>query len=739
MQHNSPQGPLGAAGAGVPAFAERFMPGADAVRPAGQQGTLFNLAMIRAMVWRQRLILIGIVGAALLAGFVATLLATPLYQAQTKLAVEPSTSVIVEGQDLATPYYSGSFYLEFMRTLTERIQSRTMALRVVDELNLQDNPDIVGNVADATPERRRELAANFLRGGVAAAMINNTQIIEISFTSTDPALSARLANAYAQKVMMDDVDQSIEANSFARQYLEEQIATVRQQLQDAESQAIAYARGNRIIGQPISGGAAAAGESATATASGTAPTLAAGNVIEVNRQLTTARAARIAAEERWRAVANVPATDLPEVQQNGAIQTLRSQLNDRNARLAELRERYRDDYPPVRELLSEIQTINQSITTLSAEIKASIRSQYEIARRQEAALQQELVRASDASLEEQDRRVEFNQIDRQVASLQTQLASLLDRYNQLSAAANLRSSRFSLLDEATVPRVPSSPNLTRNLLIALVLGLALAVALAVLRETLDDRLRSVEDVENKLGLPALGQTPYTPDETIAELENRFSPISEAYASIRASLDYRLGVNNNLVIQFTSTQPGEGKTTSSAAIATKYAAIGRKVLLVDMDLRRPALSGMFDRPRSDVGVVDVLHGRVALENAVFQPGDSNLDVLPVGEIPPFPVEILSSALVYEFLQKARQRYDVIVVDSSPVLGIADAPLLSRFVDAVVMVIEANRAHARETRAAVRRLQDVNATFAGAILTKFRALEAGQAYNYQYRYYSYNRED
>ncbi|MFC3100238.1 GumC family protein [Altererythrobacter lauratis] len=737
MQHNSPQGPLGAAGAGVTAFTERFMPGADTVRPAGQQGTLFNLAMIRAMIWRQRLILIGIVSAALLAGFVVTLLATPLYQAQTRLAVEPSTSVIVEGQELANPYYSGSFYLEFMRTLTERIQSRAMALRVVDELNLQDNPDIVGNVADAPPERRRELAAGFLRGGVAAAMINNTQIIEISFTSTDPALSARLANAYAQRVMKDDVDQSIDANAFARQYLEEQIATVRQQLQDAESQAIAYARGNRIIGQPISGGATAAGE--TATASGTAPTLAAGNVIEVNRQLTAARAARIAAEERWRAVANVPATDIPEVQQNGAIQTLRAQLNDRNTRLAELRERYRDDYPPVRELLSEIQTLNQSITTLSAEIKASIRSQYEIARRQEAALQQELARASDASLEEQDRRVEFNQIDRQVASLQTQLASLLDRYNQLSAAANLRSSRFSLLDEATVPRVPSSPNLTRNLLIALVLGLALAVALAVLRETLDDRLRSVEDVENKLGLPALGQTPYTPDETAAELENRFSPISEAYASIRASLDYRLGVSNNLVIQFTSTQPGEGKTTSSAAIATKYAAIGRKVLLIDMDLRRPALSGMFDRPRSDVGVVDVLHGRVALENAVFQPGDGNLDVLPVGEIPPFPVEILSSALVYEFLQKARQRYDVIVIDSSPVLGIADAPLLSRFVDAVVMVIEANRAHARETRAAVRRLQDVNATFAGAILTKFRALEAGQAYNYQYRYYSYSRED
>ncbi|MCX7676578.1 MAG: CpsD/CapB family tyrosine-protein kinase, partial [Alteraurantiacibacter sp.] len=259
------------------------------------------------------------------------------------------------------------------------------------------------------------------------------------------------------------------------------------------------------------------------------------------------------------------------------------------------------------------------------------------------------------------------------------------------------------------------------------------------REILDDKLRAVEDIESKLMLPALGQTPYTPDETAAELNNRFSPISEAYASIRASLDYRLGKGEKLVVQLTSTQPGEGKSTSSAALSAKYAAVGRKVLLVDMDLRRPSIAGMFDRPRTSVGVLDVLHGRVALEKAIFRHEPTNLDILPVGEIPAYPVEVLSSGLVPEFLEMAKARYDVIVIDSSPILGIADAPLLSRFVDAVVLVVEANRANARETRSAIRRLQDVNANIVGAILTKFRALEAGQAYNYQYRYYTYSKQD
>lgn len=732
-------------GIGASALVDRYLPPAD----AGGQGigrssyppTLFNLSMLRAILWRQRFVLAGIVSLALIAGLVATLMATPLYRAEAKLRVDSSTMNIVEGQELIDPYMPHTMMNEVLRTMKEVIESRNMALRVVDALSLHENPEFIGDLARdksaRTETQRRNAAADVLRAGVLADLPPQAQIITISYTSPDPQIAARIANAYAETFMLDDINQSIEANAYARSYLEEQIDQVRKQLQEAENEAIAYARNNRIIGQPLASDSSSGGSSQGSI--GTAPTLTAANLIEVNRQLTEARAARIAAEERWRAVANVPATQIAEVQQNSAIQALRTQLTDRSTRLAELRERYRNDYPPVRELQSEVQSLTQAINTMSAEVKAAIRSQYEIARGQEARLTQELARVSDASLAEQDRRVEFNQIDRRVVSLQTQLASLLDRYNQISAASNLRSSKIGLIDSATVPGAPFSPNLPRNMLIALVLGLAIAGMVAILREILDDKLRAVEDIESKLMLPALGQTPYTPDETAAELNNRFSPLSEAYASIRASLDYRLGKGEKLVVQLTSTQPGEGKSTSSAALSAKYAAVGRKVLLVDMDLRRPSIAGMFDRPRTSVGVLDVLHGRVALEKAIFRHEPTNLDILPVGEIPAYPVEVLSSGLVPEFLEVAKARYDVIVIDSSPILGIADAPLLSRFVDAVVLVVEANRANARETRSTIRRLQDVNANIVGAILTKFRALEAGQAYNYQYRYYTYSKQD
>lgn len=736
MQQNSQSG------GGLSTMVDRYLPATEATgQGPAYPSMLLNMGAIRAILWRQRFVLVGIVGAALLAGLILTMLATPIYRAEAKVQVDALAVNILEAQEVSDPYIPSSMFQEYMTTMTEVLHSRNMALRVVDAFDLDEDPAFVGEATatdglseEQAADRRRNAAAMMAQAGLRAAPMQQAQIMTISYSSPDPVLAARMANAYAETLMMADISRSVDANAYAREYLEGQIAQVRDQLQSSESEAIDYARNNRIIGQPLSSqGGGEGGEGS----SGTAPTLTAANLLEVNSAVTEARAARIAAEERWRAVADVPAAQIPEVQQNGTVQALRSQLAERNARLAELRERYRDDYPPVRELLTEIQTINQSITSLGNEVKATIRNQYEIARRQEQRLQQELERVSDASLQEQDRRVQFNQIDRQVNSLQAQLASLLDRYNELSAVSNVRSSRLSVLDSATVPQAPYSPNLMRNLLMALVFGLAVAGLIAILRETLDDKLRSVEDIEGKLMIPALGQTPYTPTDTADEIDNRFSPISEAYSSIRASLDYRLAKGEKLAIQFTSTQPGEGKTTSSAAIAAKYAAVGRKVLLVDMDLRRPSLSGLFDRPRSDVGILDVLHGRVALEKAVFHLESDGLDVLPVGEIPSFPVEVLSSGLVHEFIQMAKARYDVIVIDSSPILGIADAPLLSRFVDAVVVVVEANKAHARETRAAIRRLQEVNANIVGAVLTKFRALDAGHAYNYQYRYYTYSK--
>jgi capsular exopolysaccharide synthesis family protein len=242
-------------------------------------------------------------------------------------------------------------------------------------------------------------------------------------------------------------------------------------------------------------------------------------------------------------------------------------------------------------------------------------------------------------------------------------------------------------------------------------------------------------MERKLNLPALGRTPYVSEEIPEEIEDPFSPISEAYASIRATLDHAVR-RDHPVIQLTSSEAGEGKTTSAVALARKYASTGRKVLLVDLDLRRPGLAKMFGDTKPETGVVDVLYSRVPLERALLPNTIENLDILPVGSLPDNPVEVMSSGLIAEFIERYRGQYDVTILDSSPVMGIADAPLLSRHADAVAFVVEANRAQISKARIALRRLEDMNANLVGLILTKFRALEAGENYNYEQHYYSYN---
>lgn len=731
---------------------DRYLPGLgqDDGSPSSAYGpSLIDISAIRAFIWRQRYILIGVTTLVLIAGLVTTLLMKPMYEASSTLQLSVDSTQIVEGQQY-TEETVGTRNVDFyLRTLSEVIKSRSMAHKVVDSLELHNNEEFLasmfkngrpnGATDEAWEQSRRNAAAARLVSDVEVVQRFDSSVFAITFRSESRSLAAAIANGYADAVLVDSIERDSEANAYARNYLEEQITETQLALQEAEIQAISYARQNRIVG---TGGQAATAPASGATSEpsvGTSVTITGSNVEGINQAYIDARSRLIAAEQRWRAVAGASAASLPEVLQNANIQALRSRRAQLEGELSDLRERYREDYPAIREAQSEIDTLDTQIAQSSAEVKETIRGEYLIAQRQSQALATELERVTDVALDEQDRRVQYNLIDRDVAALRTQLTGLLDRYNQISSASNLRSSGLTIIDPAVTPGAPISPNLWRNLLLALVLGGGLAVVLALLREVFDDRLRSVEELERKLGVKSLGQIPDAGSDLADLLEDPFSPVSEAYSSIRATLDYTLGQKKNFSILVTSTQASEGKTTTSIALAKKFAKLGRKVLLVDVDLRRPSLQRSLGLERPRAGIVDVLFSRVPLADAVFASVEENLDVLAVGEIPNNPVEIMSSGLFPEFVEKHRLDYDVMVFDSSPVLGIADAPLLARHSDGVVFVLEANRTNAGEGKAALRRLRQVEANIVGVILAKYRALNAGQNYRYQYQYYSYDSKE
>lgn len=718
-----------------PSWADRYLPETGQGMPLpdrGSETSTITFGAVRGILFRQRLILVGIVLAALAIGLVMTLLTRPMYQAQATVMVTPNSAKVVEGQDIED-FVASNEIVRYMQTQGALIRSRKMAYRVVDALKLAERDDFFGEaptgrkLTAAELKSRRETAASIVQGGVSVTIPYDNAIMTIAYSSPSPEFAALIANGYAENFILEDTRSSIETNANAQRILQEKIGELRGKLQSAELAANAYAKTNAIVGAPISTG--------TEGSSSPGQTITAANLSSVNATLTDLRTKRIQAEERWLAIANVPASRLPEVQQSGTLQTLVSDRSKAISELSQLRQRYGDNYPRIRELKAQNAALEAQINRLGDDVKTAVRDQYMIAKRQEDAVAAELQRVAGATLDEQDRRVRYGMMDRDAGALRTQLAALLDRYNQISAASNFATGTNTKLDGASVPGGPSSPNLAKNMLIALALGLVVAVIAAVLREFFDDRLRSPEEVERKLGYPMLGFTPVvSDDDLVAQTTDPFSSLMEAYSSIRTSIDFAVP-GESRVLNVTSSQPSEGKSLTSTILARKYASLGFKTLLVDADLRRPMLATFASNKRPSAGFVEVLLGDVALDKALLPNQFENLDILSVANIPNNPVELLSSARLRDFIERVRQDYQLVIFDTPPVVGLADAPLLSRLVDATVFVIEANRAHFGQAKVALRRLRSAGVNIAGIVLTKYRPNTDGAYYYYSQQYYQY----
>ena len=714
----------------------------DSYMPDGQvaayqpQPSRINIATIRGILFRQRWLIAGVLVAAIIGGVIWTLLATPMYEATAKVKLEPYGRYIVEGQDVDQGIVSSQIY-DYISTQIEVIKSRSLAEVVAEEANLGTRYDLLGkdidesrppNLTDAQwLDEKEKIAAGILASSVVSTLPNDNWIIPIGFRSSNRVLAAEMANAYADAFVSFESRRTVSQNSYALTYLREQIDLTRERLQSAEEAANLYARNSGIVV-----------DQAVAIEGGSTVTLTTSNLSGVNQRVAAATAARIAAEQRWRSLQNLPTSQLPEVQDSPVLQTLISERTSKRVELAELRQRYNDDFPQIRNLLSQLEVLDNQIERSSADIRSQVRNEFVIARNQEQALQAELASVTGDTLNEQDLRVQYGVLEREAQALRDQLKVLLDRYNQVDSAANVQTGAITKLDSATVPGAPYAPNMFQNMTLALVFGMALAAALAVLRETLDDRVRSIEEVEERMGLPLLGYTPHVQEPDLDGSGNdRFSALMEAYSSIRASIDFSLPRSKNVLL-LTSSSASEGKSTTSVILAELFASLGRKTLLIDVDLRRPSVARLVNLERPKVGLVEVLLGHVPLEVAVVKGVHENLEILPVGEIPPNPTEIIDSPEFRAFIQKCSEEYSLVILDSSPVMGLADAPILSRLVDGTIFILEANRVPFGQARNAVRRIKAAGGNVLGVILTKYRALEAGEAYSYQYGYYEYGRD-
>ncbi|WP_183030108.1 GumC family protein [Altericroceibacterium spongiae] len=698
---------------------------------------------------KRNIIWIGaIIAGFLLISIVITMLIVPRYVATSSVMVEQETDQIIEGGDL-TPSTAASYQDadRFLKTQVDIIGSRALALRVVQSESLAEDPaffeaagadfpteeDLGGRYqgSDGLAALKKDRAITLLQENLSASLPVDSRIISITFNSTDPVFSARIANSVAENYVTSNLNRKFDSSSYARQFLSQQLQDARTKLAESEKELNQYSSQAGLI-RITSNGESGNGDSALSVTND--------SLVQVNSAASQATANRISAENAWRSIEKLPVLSVPQVLANQGVQNLISQRSQAEAQLAEERARHLDDHPTVQALQAQVDRLNKQIQDIGTSIKQSVYSQYKSALDQENALKSQVEQLRTAALDEQDRGVQYNVLKREAETNRTLYETLLERYNAINASAGAASNNVSLVDRAEVPTRPSSPNLFLNLGIAFLLGIGAAGVFVFLREYMDDLVRNPDDVERKLGLPLLGLVPTTEENALeTAIDDGTSSVSEAYQSLVTNLSYSTATGLPKSIQVTSSQPSEGKTTTANVIAAKLARLGHKTLLIDGDLRRPTLHRLMNVPDQQ-GLASVLAGQSSLEKAVHQAKESNLFFMTALPIPPDPSLLLGSPRLPAIMQELKDQFDIIVVDCPPMLGLADAVSWSANAEAVLLVVDASQGHRGSVKAALRRLRLVDAPVIGAALTKFNPKNAGGDYGYYgYRYYNYTNEE
>lgn len=704
----------------------------------GADKSSLNLRAIIPALMRNRWLILAIIGAALLLGLLVSMLTTPKFLAETTIQIDQQAARVLESEDVE-PNQAPVNEERFLQTQLDVLRSRSLAERVNATLRLDRSTAFVESMGEEpetalpSPALTRQVVG-LLMQNLTPRLARDSRVATIGFAAPDPSLAARVANAFAEGFITINLERRYNASSYARNFLQTQLAQAKARLEGSERAAIAYARSAQLIDT-----AASSGNTGNTNGPSTR-SLVTASLIDLNTSLSRLTTERVAAEERWRRAASTPLMSIAEVQSNPAISDLSRQRADLLAQLAEERQRRREDYPTVQQATARIAELDRQIATIAGNVRASIQSAYVVAQQQENTALAQLSRLKSATLTEQDRSVQYNILRREADTNRALYDGLLQRFREISAAAGITASNLSIVDTAVPPERPFKPRLLLNLLLAGVAGVACALGIVFLRETFDDTVRLPEDVENKLGTLFIGSVPVLAggETPLAALAHPRSAFSEAYFSIMSRLSFSTANGLPRTLICTSSLPSEGKSTTSLALAEIIARTGRKVLLIDSDLRKPSLHRTLGFP-NDRGFTNLLTHQATVEELVQQTATDNLSFMACGPLPPAPGELLASADLPALLETMNQKFDLVLIDAPPVMGFVDAPLLASAVQGTVFVMEAGRTHNGQGKVALRRLRSNQANLLGVVLTKFDARKAGQSSDYGYYYeYRYGHE-
>ncbi|HEY0510705.1 MAG TPA: polysaccharide biosynthesis tyrosine autokinase [Thermoanaerobaculia bacterium] len=754
----------------------------DEPEPGAEPEAEFNLAEYVGMLrrhWKLAMVCcaLGLTGAG-------------IHYAITPKAYLATTTIQIERRNLTpigngqNPWLENYWNMEFYPTQYELLQSRGLAERVVKSLDLMEDPAFnPGAARDREHGASAEgddavlgALADQIRGGLSVEPVRSTQLVQVSFRASSPEFAAKAANAFAEAYIDMGVEDRFATAGKASTFLSSQIETLKQEIQDKETQLQAFSRRSDIVSMDP------------------AANVTMKRLEGLNGQYIDAKKLRIEREAEYHESLNGPRGSMSDSLSSGVVSDQRAQLlkleRDYETRL----KTYKPDFPDMVALKAEIEKSRQHLTQVTGEQVDKARSNalasYQTALRQEQELETELNSLKRQAMDQNSAAVEYTNLKVEVKTRRDLLDELLRKQSETEVAVRLQDTRQSnirIIDKALVPGGPYQPSLRKDVSYGLLLGLLFGVACAVLVEFLDRTVKNPEEIERKLGLPTLaviqdlsesgkaygysaygygygeseaekaaakpaaaswrekrnekkkgGPAPATAPGQI-ELVPHERPrtlISESYRSLRTAL-LLSSARELKAIAVTSAVAGEGKTATASNLAVVLAQLGRQVLIVDCDLRKPRLHEVF-RVSNRSGLVNQLTA-TGDPDAVFLPTEvPNLWVTPSGPIPPNPSELLSSDRMREWLRALRARFDYVVLDTPPALAVTDATIVGLLADGVVLTLRSGKVTREEARLCRDRLRHSGIKILGAVLNRYRSLQTGLGKRYRY-YESYGAEE
>ena len=687
----------------------------------------------------------------LLSVTVYTFTATPIFEARTRLLIEADNPNVVSFKEVIDEDQAKADYYQTQYNI---LQSRALARKTIDTLKLWEHAALnpapredgfsvsaaAGGAAayvtglfksapavhteapeaDETAAQSR-IIDNFL-AGLTVSPIRNSRLVDVKYRSTDPALATRIVNTLAKNYIEQNLEYKFMATKEASDWLGERLAEERKHVEAAEAKLQQYREQNDAISLEDR------------------QNIVVQKLADLNAAVTRAKTERIQKEAMYNQLRSIQdnsaALDtFPAILANTFIQQQKAELAQLQQQQAQLAEKFGDKHPEIVKNRSALQSAQLKLQAEINKVVQAVRTEYQAALAQENSLAYALNQQKGEALAMNKKGIEYSVLDREVQSSKQMYESLLQRAKETGVSGELKTSNIRVVDQAERPRAPVTPRKGLNLMLGLLSGTILALGLAFFFEYLDSRIKTPDELKAHLGLPSLGMVPALEPKSWKGKEPLIHTgvppgFAEAFRTIRTNVLFSSADEGSRTLVVTSTGPGEGKTTVASNLAIGFAQAGQRVLLIDADMRRPRVHDVFGQ-KQEPGLSNLMVGNAKASESVHKTAVPGLWTLAAGHNPPNPAELLGSQRFRDFLTSLKEHFDLIIIDSPPVMAVTDAAIAAHASNGVIFVVGAEMTSRHAARAAVEQLEQGRAHFIGAVLNRVELERNAYYYSHYYR--------